>query len=175
MRNMIKKGMNVVCLLVVFCGLFLLTGCGKEEEKTISFEAQYIQTDGLIEDGEYPVVKKIKSKEALDEYYKENMNLYNFSNNTANSDISFITAINKYDDSYFEDSFLLIVVVEELSSTTFHEVKEVTEKGKVLIERNVLGDGSTNGAHWHILIEMDKKYADTKFTASFEEVAITNE
>lgn len=155
-----------VSLVLVILALGMLVGCGK---KNISFEAQYIRTDGIVEDAKYPIIKKITSKEELSQYYKDNYEQYSFSDNAGTS-VSFTTAIDKYDESYFEKSFLLVCLIQENSSSIYHTVKSVESDGKVLIEKLMPDDGSTDIATWHILIEMDKKYQDTNFKLSFDEV-----
>lgn len=167
MRDRVCIWVRRASLVVGILACCMLVGCGR---RIIPFEAQYIRTDGIVEDAKYPIVKKITSKEELSEYYKENLDRYNFSDNIGTS-VSFTTAIDKYDDAYFEKSFLLICLVEENSGSIYHNVKTVGEDGKVLIEKVMPDDGSTDIATWHILIEMDKKYKDVDFNLSFEEVS----
>lgn len=159
-----------ICFVLGILMIGLLVGCGKKEAKSISFEAQYIRTDGIVEDVEYPVVTKITSVEELNDYYHKQLDYYNFSDNTETS-VSFTTAIDQYDESYFEKSFLLICLVEENSGSIYHTVKSVREDGKVEIEKLMPDDGSTDIATWHILIEMDQKYKDIDFDITFDEVS----
>lgn len=166
MRENLLKGISLI--LSVFL-LFLLVGCGKKEQ-SISFQAQYIRTDGIVEDEKYPIVEKIQSKDELEKYYQDHLDQYNFSDNTTDS-ISFTTAIDKYDEDYFRDSFLLIVLVKEDSGSIFHTVTKVLNDGTVSIEKVIPNDGSTDIATWHILIEMDKKYQDIDFHLAFDEVS----
>lgn len=166
MRENLLKGISLI--LSVFL-LFLLVGCGKEEQN-VSFQAQYIRTDGIVEDEKYPIVEKIQSKDELEKYYQDHLDQYNFSDNTTDS-ISFTTAIDKYDEDYFKDSFLLIALVKEDSGSIFHTVTQVLKDGTVSIEKTNPDDGSTDIATWHILIEMDKKYQDIDFHLAFDEVS----
>lgn len=163
MRNLFKGLLMVVCI-------FVLVGCGtKEASKDISFEAQYVRTDGVVEDVEYPVVKKISSVDELDTYYAENMLNYNFSDNLGNG-LSFTTAIDKYDELYFNNSFLLVVLVEENNDDIYHEISNISKDGKIIINKIVPDETGTSSIHWHLLIELDKKYSDIDYSVSFEEI-----
>lgn len=164
----IRKIMNWTLMAVM---MFCLVGCGKDE---ISFEVQYVQTNGVAENVNYPLFQSITSEEELQEYYKDNMDNYNFSDSLGTS-VSFTTAIDKYDSNYFEDSFLIVVLLEENSSTIFHKVTDITEDGKIVIEKTVPDDGNTDIANWHLLIELDKKYQDTQFQLELKELLLTNE
>lgn len=162
--------MKKTSFIFVVISILMLVGCGKEKE--ISVQAQYIRTDGLVENVEYPVIQKIQSKEELTQYYRENLDQYNFSDNSATS-VSFTTAIDKYDESYFEDSFLVIVLLEEEGSSILHHVKKVSDDGNILIEKIMPDMESTDIANWHILIEVDKKYKDLDFKVSFDKISNT--
>lgn len=148
--------------------IFLLAGCGKGSLE-ISYEAQYLKTPSVLEDVEYPVIKKITSVAELNQYYKDNVDNYDFFDNTG-VDVPFATAIDEYDDNYFEQSFLLLMVLEEKNSSIYHEIQKIDEDGNILIEKNITDKDSTNTTHWHVLIELDKQYQDTEFKIEFDEV-----
>ena len=136
MNKILRSVKKVTGLLFVALLSLFLVGCSKESAGEIAFNAEYIKTDSIIEDVEYPVVKKIVTKEELMTYYQDNLDSYNFVNNTEVS-VSFATALDKYDDEYFEDSFLVIVVLEENNSSIYHNIRKVSKSGKIVIEKNV--------------------------------------
>lgn len=156
-------------LLVVLLALFL-TGCGEKEVAEISFEAQYIKTDSVAEDLKYPMIRVIKTKEELKTYYQENSNNYNFINNDGSS-VSFLTAIDGYDEEYFEDSFLVLILLEENSDSIRHNISKVSEDGEILIERVVSDNEESGITNWHVLVELNKKYQDINFETSFKKVS----
>lgn len=163
---MMKKIFKYVS--VVVC-LFLLVGCGaKDKVKEVNFEAKYVRTDGSISEVSEPIVKKITSLKELNNYYNENKENYNFVDNSALSS-SFTTEIDKYDEEYFKNSFLLVVLVQEEGSDIYHKVKSVNEEGKVVIERNLANHESSDIATWHILIELNNANKDIDYKVTMRD------
>lgn len=155
-------------LVVVF--MFLLVGCGaKDSAKDVTFEAKYVRTDGSISEVTEPVVKKITSLKELNDYYTENKENYNFTDNSELSS-SFTTEIDKYDEEYFKNSFLLVVLVQEEGSDIYHTVKSVSEDGKVVIERNLANHESTDIATWHVLVELNNSNKDVDYKVTMKDV-----
>lgn len=155
-------------LVVIF--MFLLVGCGaKGNVKDVTFNAEYIRTDGSISDAGEPVIKKITSLKELNDYYTENKENYNFTDNSELSS-SFTTEIDKYDEEYFKNSFLLVVLVQEEGSDIYHKVKSVNENGKIVIERNLTNHDATDIATWHILIELSNDNKDIDYKVTMEDV-----
>ena len=126
---------------------------------TIDFEAQYIRTDGYNENVRYPVVKIIRSVRELNAYYEENKENYNLERrDTVYSDapMGFLDACDKYDDAFFEDRILIMVLLEESSGSNRHEVQSVhmstDGKCEISIDTIVPEIGTADMAQWHILI-----------------------
>ena len=141
--------------------VFISGARGYEEEKdpeAIPFEAQIIRTNGYQEGVTYPKVTLIDSAEDLNRYYEENRDLYDFSHKeTVYSDttIGFVDAIERYDDAWFRDHQLIVVLLEEGSGSVRHRVAEVNGGAApaVSISRLVPEVGTDDMAQWHILIE----------------------
>ena len=99
----------------------------------------------------FPQIRVIKSVEDLNEYVKE------FNN-------EFSEECNKYDEKYFEEKPLIIVILEEGSLSITHTVTDLkmSDDGKlyVYIDVNVPEAGDCAMAYWHILIEPDKEITD---------------
>lgn len=156
--------------LVVVVFMFLLVGCGaKDNVKDVTFEAKYIRTDGSISEVTEPVVKKITSLKELNDYYTENKENYNFTDNSELSS-SFTTEIDKYDEEYFKNSFLLVVLVQEEGSDIYHTVKSVKEDGKIVIERNLANHEASDVATWHVLIELSNSIKDVDYKITMKDV-----
>ncbi|MGI6510154.1 MAG: hypothetical protein ACOX1L_06225 [Erysipelotrichaceae bacterium] len=119
------------------------------------FSVQYIRTDGYHEDAIYPVIKIIRSANELNEYYQQNKEKYNL-----DSTSGFNSACKKYDDNYFNNQILIIVLLEEGSGSNRHEVKSLTylDDGSLTIniERTIPEIGTCDMAQWHLLIEPAK-------------------
>lgn len=135
----------------------------KDVKKTfIDFEPQYIRTNGYHEKVEYPVVKIIRSVDELNAYYNANKDKYNLerrSNPTSDSTIGFLDAVDKYTAEYFEKQILVMVLLEEGSGGTRHNVDNVKigTDGKLYVNIRTTRIGETDDmAEWHILIEPEK-------------------
>lgn len=128
--------------------------------KTLDFEAQYIRTDGYHEELRYPSVKLIRSVEELNAYYEANKTLYDLERRddpAADSTIVFLDACDQYDDAFFEDHRLILVLLEEGSGSTRHKVTAVRQNQDgeltVDIETIVPEVGTCDMALWHIFVE----------------------
>lgn len=126
--------------------------------KNFTFETQYISTNGGY-DKEYPIVKIIRSEKELEEYYDTNKETYQF-DMAFNSETAFYVADNKYDEKYFENQILILVLVEEGSGSIRHavtELKTVTLNGEsktqITINRLIPTACTADMALWHIFIE----------------------
>lgn len=136
---------------------------GDVKKNFIDFVPQYIRTNGYHEDVEYPVVKIIRSVDELNAYYNENKERYDLERNDkvySDTTIGFLDACDKYDEAYFEDQILVMVLLEEGSGSIRHNVDNVKlgSDGKLYtsIRRDVPEVGTDDMAEWHILIEPEK-------------------
>ena len=122
----------------------------------IEFKVQYIRTDGYHEGIKYPIVKIIRSVDELNNYYEANKALYNLEGYD-DGPKGFLAAIDKYDDAYFKNQILIIVLLEEGSGSNRHKVNKITllddETLLINIERIIPYIGTCDMAQWHILIE----------------------
>ena len=131
--------------------------------KSVAFEAQYIRTNGYHESMEYPVVRVIHSAEELKEYYKSNKEVYDLERRDkvyADTTIGFLDACDKYNESYFKNQVLVLVLLEEGSGSIRHEVTEVElvqidqeQDLAVNITTKVPEIGTDDMAEWHIFVE----------------------
>ncbi len=117
-------------------------------QRICRFEANYIRTNGYHSGREYPVVNVVHSVEELNTYYEANKSDYDLAD--------FWDACTEYDDAYFENRVLVIVLLEEGSGSYRHNVEKVwVENGKLSIDITTLVPevGTCDMAEWHILIE----------------------
>ncbi len=127
-----------------------------------TFRAQYIRTDGSAENDLYPSFQVIRSVKELEDYYKQNRLLYDLERRedpASDSTVGFLDACDAYDESYFQDQILLLVLLEEGSGSIRHEVKKVGLKnGKMVLEIETHRPeiGTCDMANWHIFIEPEK-------------------
>ncbi len=131
--------------------------------KKVAFEAQYIRT-GRNGEEDFPICKVIHSVEELNAYYNENKDKYYLDhrrqNPASDSTIGFLDAIDKYDEEYFSEQILIMVLVEEPSGSIRHKVNYVKKgsDGRLYIDvhRIIPGAGTDDLGEWHILIEPEK-------------------
>ena len=136
---------------------------GDVKKTFIDFVPQYIRTNGYHEDVEYPVVKILRSVDELNAYYDENKERYDLERNDkvySDTTIGFLDVCDKYDEAYFEDQILVMVLLEGGSGSIRHNVDNVKlgSDGKIYISirRDVPEVGTDDMAEWHILIEPEK-------------------
>lgn len=130
------------------------------DASSVDFEAQYIRTNGYRENVKYPMVKIIRSVRELNAYYKANQENYDLERkDTVYSDttIGFLDACDGYDDAYFAEHILVVVLLEEGSGSIRHKVQSVMMNPdgqcSVYIDTIVPEAGTADMAEWHILIE----------------------
>lgn len=126
----------------------------------IDFDAQYIRTNGYTSGVEYPVVRIIRSVRELNAYYEANKEIYDLERRDkvySDTTIGFLDACEKYDEAYFEDKILVMVLLEEGSGSIRHKVQSVnmSTAGQCYIYIDTIEpeSGTDDMAEWHILIE----------------------
>jgi len=164
---------RIAFLLILCLGLALLTGCaptGSTEptapsqtqpfSRDLIFAAQYIRTDGYHEAVEYPIVTVIRSAKQLDDYYNANKALYDLDSRPdpgADYTIGFLDACKRYDNAFFREQALVLVLLEEGSGSTRHKVesaKLTKEQLDIHITTIQPEIGTCDMAQWHIFIEL---------------------
>lgn len=126
-----------------------------------AFEARYIRTNGGAEGVEYPSVIVINSKQELDDYIAANQDKYDLGHrDTAGADgpEGFADVADRYDDAFFEGHQLVMLLLEESSSSNRHEVTNVHWDEKdgwvISLTRSKPEIGTFDMAQWHILVEL---------------------
>ena len=179
-------GVSVLCAVALFAavGVANAEGAGKGSENdlpenpgmgidepdgtetvlaapTIAFDAQYIRTDGSHECIEYPIVRIIRSVRELNAYCEANKEEYDleYRDNMYSDTIGFLDACDRYDEAYFEDHILVMVLLSEGSGSIRHKARSVhmSADGQccIYIDRIVPEEGTCDIAVWHILIESE--------------------
>jgi len=128
-----------------------------------AFESQHIRTGGFWADADYDKIITINSRSELENYIKEDGQIYDFSRGKQygeNPAISFIEATEKYDDNWFE-SHQMVIVIAEVGSGMFEvEVSKVKRlsTNELMIEVDLFcPDGYTFDIQsWHLIVELEK-------------------
>ena len=127
--------------------------------EVFDFDAQYIRTDGYMEDAKYPGIHIIRSLEELHAYYEQNRDVFDLERRDkvySDSSIGFLDACDKYDEAYFEKSILIVILLEEGSGSIRHKVEKagvVDEELVICIDSIVPEVGTCDMAQWHIMVE----------------------
>ncbi len=130
----------------------------------LDYEVQYIRTNGYHEKIMYPFSCIIESKEQLEEYYENVKSMYDLErreNPLSDMTIGFLDACDAYNEEYFQNNSLILVLLEEGSGSIRHNVKslqKVDYRLKISIDRIIPEAGTDDMAEWHIIIAVDKKY-----------------
>lgn len=123
--------------------------------KPLSFNAQYIHSHTALNETDYPTVRVIRSVSELLTYYDA---VRTTENNGLTMDHStpLLEAFNAYDDAYFEDHILLLVLLQNGSGSIRHKVTGVYQhKDGLVVKINELTPEvlTWDMAWWHVLIE----------------------
>lgn len=133
----------------------------------LSFEAKYYRTDGFVEGIAYPQVTTIQSPQEAQAYVDANKEVYSLNPNRAEI---FTKALLGFDDAYFQDHVIIVVMLEEPSGSIRHLVTAVVQtddRTRVLIRRDVPEPQTADMAQWHILLELSREgYQGNKAAAS---------
>ena len=125
-----------------------------------SFVAQYVRTDGYHKDKQYPIITVIRNRAELSAYYENNKDLYDLerrSKPASDSTFGFLNAIDKYNDDYFNNNVLILILVQESSGSNRHQVNDIIKNDTELdiqINRLVPEIGTADMAQWHILVKL---------------------
>ena len=135
----------------------------KIENSKLDFTAQYIRTYGYNENVKFPVITLITSTTDLNKYYNGNKDKYDLEHKKAaysDTPIIFLDACDRYNDEFFKEKDLIIVLIEETSGSIRHEIKSIEgnadKKYEVTINRMMPEVGTCDMAQWHLLIEIPK-------------------
>ncbi len=147
---------------LAFGGVFGNVGKGTPEQK-VDFGVQYIRTNGYHEEVVYPVLTVIRSAEELSEYYDANKDRYDLQRKSeifADTTMGFLDACDKYNDEYFQNNNVIMVLLEEGSGSIRHNVDfvkiDTDAKLQISIRSILRGAGTCDMAEWHIMIEIPK-------------------
>ena len=114
----------------------------------------------------YPAAEAAKSVDELQTYYENYKEIYQFHigyYGEASMADEFFSDNTRYDDAFFENNFLLFVIIEEGSGSVRHRVESALPENGLLsvnVTRVVPEIGTADMAQWHIVLELDKTLSD---------------
>jgi len=138
-------------------------GAGKVAGTEVEWAAQYIRTNGYSEGVLYPSVRIVDSLQELKDYYNTWHEVFDLERKEklySDTTIGFLDACNQYDEAFFEENYLIFVLLEEGSGSIRHEVRSVEQtddqKIRISIDRKVPEVGTADMAQWHIILELSR-------------------
>ena len=137
-------------------------------------QIQYVRTNGYVEWLKYPRFVRITSIEDLRKYYETYSGIYYLGHMSESP--GWLDAVADYDDDWFGQNDLLMLVLEEGSGSIRHRVSvENADDGAYLrLERIVPNAQTCDMAEWHVLIEMEKSAAFAGLKVDGEETPIVS-
>lgn len=134
----------------------------------------YIRSGCAPEKTAFPYVVVIRSKEELTNYYNENKAYWDFDENQFDTiGVSFKEAIAQYDDAYFKENALVMVVTSESSGSYKYQNAKLT--GNAFTADRLIPQVSTcDVAHWHIILEVSQSHPalGNKISITFNDVTV---
>ena len=185
-------------LVVLLSSVLLLSACAKNTEADVSTDAgisRYSETPNDSEDlifptlyvrtdnhdgnasGDYPIITIIKTRAELEKYTSDNEKTYDFA--TTTHSICFYDAATKYDENYFKDNALVMLVLREDSSSYTHSNKgfSKTDNGyNINMIRFTREQEEKSTAYWHIIFEVPQTspVLEAELTVSFTDQAVNS-
>lgn len=127
--------------------------------------AQVIRTDIIDWDMTYDETVVIDSFDKLEKYYEKHKGLFDLEHKEkvySDTTIGFVDTFGTYNEAWFENNVLLMVVVEEGSGSIRHSLGNVikTANGDILInyERTIPELCTDDMACWHIMVGVAKEH-----------------
>ena len=154
-----NKIISIVTIAVIVIACTLLMAF-----KSPDSDAQYIRTNWV--EATHGSTLVIESKEELYQYFNENKEKYNLGHKEkvyADTTIGFEDAIADYDEEWFKDHNLVLVLLTAESGSIIHKVNNISVADgtmEINISRKVPDIGTCDMAGWHVLIETDKVSID---------------
>ena len=117
-------------------------------------------------DASYPQIAKINSAGELKDYYESNKGIYQFQQGYY-SEASMADDVfendGRYGEAFFAQSLLLFVILQEGSGSIRHRVEPARLENGLLavrITRIIPEVGTADMAQWHIVMALDRTFAD---------------
>ena len=130
----------------------------------VQWNAQYIRA-GIWNGGVvfFPCVRIVQSLQELQDYYTVWHKVFDLERKEqvyVDTTIGFLDACDRYDEAFFEENYLIFVILEESSGSVRHQVAGVTQtedkKLAISIDRKVPEVCTDDMAHWHIILELSR-------------------
>lgn len=146
----------------------------EKQKNTASPSIHYIRAnESDFDDSAYPKVVFIKSADELKTYRNQKSSDYYFDSGSGSTE-SFNEATAEYDDDFFKDKAIVMVVTRESSGSNYYDGVNVNGKeGVIAVYRFCPEVGTADMASWHIIIELDRNDAIFNYSPSQVQVLMS--
>ena len=151
-----NRTIRIISIIGILLACTMLVAFKSQDTTTKLIRTNYVS-------GTHGQTYVIESVDELDEYIKTNMDEYGLHHKEKvyeDTTIGFVDAVEEYDEEYFKEKTLVIVLLTENSGSIRHKVtKASVNEGtmEIKIKRVVPEIGTCDMAGWHIIIETDKQ------------------
>ena len=133
----------------------------------LEVRTQYVRTNGGWDDYDFPQTRVIPTADYLNDYYEENKEIFNLEKREhSGASMGFLDVCERYDAAFFEENYLVFVILEEGSGSVSHEVSQVLYTGydqlSISVDRLVPEVGTDDMAAWHMILEIPRQYSVTE-------------
>lgn len=146
---------------IVFVGIVLsvlcLAACEGSQIKNYEYEVYYVRNSLRSDDEVYPSANIFRSLEEWEDFYKE----YPDGAQIVPVNTKELNKVCKqYDEAYFEEHDLIVLMIDETSGSNSLEMKKVYYDKKngqwqLTVKRHMAKGGSDDMVMWNILVELD--------------------
>jgi len=170
-------------IFAAICVLALMIGGGLYDdrgEEVMHFEAFYYRADSSsYSAAPLPVVVKLSSVAELNDYFERNKDFFQFERGYFSETSMLVDVFDgnkRFDEVFFEEKFLLFVLLQEGSGSIRHRVDSVLpENGSLVVNiaRFVPEIGTADMAHWHLVLVLDRSLVDMDVAVELIQVNIS--
>ena len=150
---------KIIIMVFVLIACTMLVAFKSQDTTTKLIRTNYVS-------GTHGKTYIIESKQELEEYIKTNMDVHGLQHKEKvyeDTTIGFVDAVEEYDEEYFKEKTLVIVLLTESSGSIRHKVTKASVKDgtmEIKIKRVVPEIGTCDMAGWHVLVETEKVSID---------------
>ena len=146
---------KIIIMVFVLIACTMLVAFKSQDTTTKLIRTNYVS-------GTHGKTYIIESKQELEEYIKTNMDVHGLQHKEKvyeDTTIGFVDAVEEYDEEYFKEKTLVIVLLTESSGSIRHKVTKASVKDGVMeinITKKTPEIGTCDMAGWHVLVETEK-------------------
>ena len=150
-----NRTIRIISIIGILIACTMLVAFKSQDTTTKLIRTNYVS-------GTHGKTFVIESVDELDEYIKTNMDVHGLHHKEKvyeDTTIGFVDAVEEYDEEWFKEKTLVIVLLIESSGSIRHKVTKASVKDgtmEIKIKRVVPEIGTCDMAGWHVLVETEK-------------------